>query len=93
MNPPPAPLRASRTLTTAAVGFLLLDAILFALAAIACNRLLLLIPAAVCAAAGVLVVVAWRRYRRTLLELEEARREMKREVKALRELLQGHDQN
>jgi len=40
------------------------------------------------------VVVAWRRYRRTLLELEDARRDMKREVEALRELLQSrHFQN
>jgi hypothetical protein len=82
----PAP---SRVLTTAAVGFLLLDAVLFALAAIAFGRLLLLVPAAVCAAGGGLVVLAWRRYRRTLLELEDARREMKHEVEALRELLQS----
>ena len=79
----------SRTLTTAAVGFLLLDAVLFAIAAIAFNRPLLAIPAAICAAAGALVVLAWRRYRRTLLELEDARREMKREVEALRALLQS----
>jgi len=84
----------SRTLTTAAVGFLLLDAVLFALAALTFNRPLLLIPAAICAVAGGVVVVAWRRYRRTLLELEDARRDMKREVEALRELLQSrHFQN
>ena len=88
MKPP------SRTLTTAAVGFLLLDAVLFALAALTFNRPLLLIPAAICAVAGGVVVVAWRRYRRTLLELEDARRDMKREVEALRELLQSrHFQN
>jgi hypothetical protein len=81
----------SRALTTAAVGFLLLDAVLFALAAVAFSRPFLLLPAAVCAAAAGLVVLAWRRYRRTLLELEEARREMKREVEALRELLQSRD--
>jgi len=81
----------SRTLTTAAVGFLLLDAVLFALAAFAVHRPLLLIPSGLCAIAGGLVVLAWRRYRRTLLELEEARREMRREVEALRELLQSHD--
>ena len=86
MKPPPP----SRTLTTAAVGFLLLDAVLFAFAALTFNRPLLLIPAGICAVAGGLVVVAWRRYRRTLLELEEARREMKREVEALRALLQSH---
>ena len=85
---PPA---ISRTLTTAAVGFLLLDAVLFALAAISFRRPLLLIPAAVCGAAGVLVVLAWRRYRRILLELEEARREMTREVESLRELLKRNN--
>ncbi len=85
---PPA---VSRTLTTAAVGFLLLDAVLFTLAAIAFGRPLLLVPAAVCAAAGALVVRAWRRYRRILFELEQARREMKREVESLRRLLQSHD--
>lgn len=83
------PARPSRTLTTLAVGFLVLDAVLFALAAMAFNRPLLSIPAAICAGAGLLVVLAWRRYRRTLLELEDARREMKREVEALRELLQS----
>lgn len=85
---PPA---ASRTLTIAAVGFLLLDAVLFALAAIAFGRPLLLLPAAVCGGAGALVVLAWRRYRRILLELEQARREMKREVESLRALLQSRD--
>lgn len=79
----------SRTLTTAAVGFLWLDAVLFALAAFAFDRPLLSMPAAICAGAGALVVLAWRRYRRTVLELEDARREMKREVEALRELLQS----
>jgi len=79
----------NRTLTTVAVGFLLLDAILFTLAAIMFGRPLLLLAAVVCLGAGGLVVVAWRRYRRTLLELEQARREMRREVEALRELLQS----
>jgi Flp pilus assembly protein TadB len=79
----------SRTLTTAAVGFLCLDAALFALAAILLARPLLLLPAAVCLGAGGMVVLAWRRYRRTLLELEDARREMRREVEALRDLLQS----
>lgn len=79
----------SRTLTTAAVGFLWLDAALFAIAAITFARPLLFLPAAVCLGAGGMVVLAWRRYRRTLLELEEARREMRREVEALRDLLQS----
>lgn len=84
------PRTPSRTLTTFAVGFLLLDAALFALAGIAFGRPWLLVAAGVCAAAGVVVIFAWRRYRRTLAELEDARREMKREVESLRELLHDH---
>jgi hypothetical protein len=38
-----------------------------------------------------MVVLAWRRYRRTLLELQEARRDMRRQVEELRELL--HSKN
>lgn len=79
----------SRTLTTAAVGFLLLDAILFALAAVTFSRPWLFLPAAICLGAGTMVVLAWRRYRRTLLELEEARRDMRRQVEELRDLLQS----
>jgi hypothetical protein len=81
----------SRTLTTAAVGFLLLDAVLFAFAAITFSRPWLFLPAAICLGAGTMVVLAWRRYRRTLLELEEARRDMRRQVEELRDLL--HSKN
>ena len=81
----------SRTLTTAAVGFLLLDAILFALAGVTFSRPWLFLPAAICLVAGTMVVLAWRRYRRTLLELEEARRDMRRQVEELRDLL--HSKN
>lgn len=85
--------RPRRTLTTFAVGFLLLDAVLLGLAAVAAARPLLFIPAGVCAGAAVLVVVAWRRYRRTLAELADARREMKQEAESLRELLDTHLRN
>ena len=81
----------SRTPTTVAVGFLLLDAVLFALAGVTFHRPLLVVAAAVCAAGAGLVMLAWRRYRRTLAELDEARREMKREVEDLRALL--HDRH
>lgn len=85
--------RPSRTLTTLAVGFLLLDAVLFGLAAMAAARPLLFIPAAICAAAAAVVVIAWRRYRRTLAELVDARREMKEEAESIRELLDTHHRN
>ena len=76
----------TRAVTVFAVGFLALDAVLFVLV----NRFLW---AAVCAVAAVLVVVGWRRYRRAMAELADARKEMKREVEAIRDLLHTHRQN
>lgn len=76
----------TRAVTVFAVGFLALDAVLFALV----GRF---IWAAVCAAAAVLVVVGWRRYRRAMAELADARKEMKREVESIRALLHTHRQN
>jgi hypothetical protein len=76
----------TRAVTVFAVGFLTLDAALFALV----NRFLW---AAVCAVAAVLVVVGWRRYRRAMTELADARKEMKREVESIRDLLHTHRQN
>jgi hypothetical protein len=80
----------SRTLTTLAVGFLALDAVLFAYLGFALKRLVLVAAAAVCAAGAAAVVLAWRRYRRLLTELAHARRAMKDEADALRALLQSH---
>ncbi len=76
----------TRAVTVFAVGFLALDAVLFALV----NRYLW---AAVCAVAAGLVIVGWRRYRRAMAELAAARKEMKREVESIRQLLQTHRQN
>jgi hypothetical protein len=76
----------TRAVTVFAVGFLALDAVLFALV----SRFLW---AAVCAAAAMLVVVGWRRYRRAMAELADARKEMKREVESIRDLLHTHRQN
>ncbi len=76
----------TRAVTIFAVGFLLLDAALFVLV----QRL---VWAAVCAVAAILVIVGWRRYRRAMAELADARREMKREVESLRQLLHPHRQN
>lgn len=80
------PFRPRRTLTTLAVGFLLLDAVLFAIAG-------LFTPAAVCVLAAALVVGLWRRYCRTVAELADASREMKREAESIRELLETHRRN
>lgn len=76
----------TRAVTIFAVGFLLLDAVLFALV----SRFLW---AAVCAVAAVLVIFGWRRYRRTMAELADARREMKREVESIKALLHTHHRN
>lgn len=81
MKPP------SRTLTTFAVGFLTLDAVLLLYGGLALGRPVLTVGGAVCAVAAVLVVLGWRRYRRTLAELDAARRAMKAEVESIRELL------
>jgi hypothetical protein len=76
----------TRGATIVAVGFLLLDALLFALA----SRF---VWAAVCGVAAVLVIVGWRWYRRAMADLAAARQEMKREVESLRALLHTHRQN
>jgi len=77
-----------RALATFAVGFLALDAVLLVFAGVATGNPLPLFAAAACALAAALVVVAWRRYRRVLAELLEARRAMRAEVDSIRDLLQ-----
>ena len=76
----------TRGVTILAVGFLLLDATLFALV----SRF---IWAAACGGAAGLVVLGWHRYRRAMADLANARQEMKREVESLRALLHTHRQN
>jgi hypothetical protein len=87
MKPP------SRTPTTLAVGFLSLDALLLGYAGLTWGRPLLVGAGAACVLGVVLVVAGWRRYRRTLAELDAARRDMKQEVVSIRDLLQGHHLN
>jgi len=86
-RPPGAP---SRALTTFAVGFLLLDALLLGYSGFALGRPMLIVWGAVCCVAAALVVVGWRRYRRVLSDLEQARREMRADVEAIRQLLRGN---
>ncbi|HEV8264793.1 MAG TPA: hypothetical protein VGQ06_07565 [Gemmatimonadales bacterium] len=78
-----------KTLTAFAVGFLLLNAVLLTWTGVGMGRPWLLVAAGVCVLASVLVVLAWRRYRRILAELQDDRREMKREVESIRELLRN----
>ena len=82
-----------RALATAAVGFLGLDAVLLLIAGFATGRWRFFAGAAACTVAAVLVVVAWRRYRRALAELADARRKMREDVESIRELLHSHHLN
>lgn len=78
-----------KLLTFVTVGLLLFNATLLTWAGVGMERPWLLVAAGVCVAASILVVLAWRRYRRILAELPDDRREMKREVESLRELLRN----
>jgi membrane associated rhomboid family serine protease len=73
----------TRGVTIFAVGFLLLNAVLLAMVDH-------VFWAGVCGGAAGLVVLGWFRYRRAMAELAQARKEMKREVESLRDLLQAH---
>jgi len=73
----------TRAVTIFAVGFLLLNAVLLALI----NHFLW---AAVCGIGAALTVIGWFRYRRAMAELAAARKEMKREVESIRDLLHTH---
>lgn len=73
----------TRAVTVLAAGFLLLNTALLAIAGY-------VVWAVVCAIAAGLVVLGWFWYRRTLVELADQRKEMKREVESLRDLLHTH---
>jgi hypothetical protein len=76
-----------KLLTAFAVAFLLLNAVLLGWAGIGMHRPWLVVAAGVFVAVTVLVILAGRRYRRIVAELQDERRDMKREVESLRELL------
>ena len=73
----------TRAVTIFAVGFLLLNAVLLAM-------IDQIVWAAVFAGIALLAVVGWFWFRRAMAELVDARKEMKREVEALRDLLHTH---
>ena len=73
----------TRAVTIFAVGFLLLNAVLLALVGH-------FVWAAVCGIGAALTVIGWFRYRRAMAELAAARKEMKREVESIRDLLHTH---
>lgn len=81
--------RTVRVGLVAAVGFLLLDAALLALAGCWSARVVFFIWGAVFLVGAVLVIAIWRRYVAHLGELDAARREARSEVEKLRVALKG----
>ena len=79
----------SRALALLAVGFLSVDALLFLYSGLSLGRPGLVASGVACALVAVLVGLSWRRYRRAIAELEQARRDMRAEVESIRELLRG----
>ena len=73
----------TRAVTVFAVGFLLLNAVLLAMI----DRI---VWAAVFVGVAVLAVLGWFWFRRAMVDLANARKEMKREVESLRALLHTH---
>lgn len=81
---PPLGRRAVRAGLVAAVGFLLLDAVLLILAGVWSDRYVLVFWGVVFVAGAVGVTFLWRRYLSHLGELDAARRDMRDEVEQLR---------
>ena len=81
------PRTPSRALTTFAVGFLLLDGVLLTYSGLALHRTMLVVWGVACVVAAGLVVLGWRRYRRAMADLEQARGELRAEAESIRDLL------
>jgi len=73
----------TRAVTIFAVGFLLLNAVLLLM-------IDQIVWAGVFAGVALLAVVGWFWFRRAMAELVDARKEMKREIESLRDLLHTH---
>ncbi len=73
----------TRAVTIFAVGFLLLNAVLLVM-------IDQIVWAVVFAGVALLAVVGWLWFRRAMAELVDARKEMKREIESLRDLLHTH---
>ncbi len=86
--PDAVPVRG-RALTLVAVGFLLLDGVLLLFAGVWGRQAGPLAGGILCLGAAGGVVLLWRRHRRRVAELAEARRAVQEEARALRALLRG----
>jgi len=73
----------TRAVTIFAVGFLLLNAVLLVM-------IDQIVWAVVFAGIALLAVAGWFWFRRAMAELVDARKEMKREIESLRDLLHTH---
>ncbi len=73
----------TRAVTVFAVGFLLLNTVLLVM-------IDQIVWAAVFAGVALLAVGGWFWFRRAMAELVDARKEMKREIESLRDLLHTH---
>lgn len=76
-----------RVLTQIAVGFLLLDGVLLLCAGVWSRHPGLIGGAVACGLLAAGVLLLWRRQRRLLAEMAEARETVREEARALRELL------
>jgi len=81
-----APVRG-RIGTLLAVGFLILDGVLLLAAGLWGRSPGLAVGGVACLLVAGLVLILWRRHRRAIAELAEARRALRDEVRALRGLL------
>jgi uncharacterized iron-regulated membrane protein len=84
------PLVRGRALTLFAVGFLVLDGVLLLFAGVWGRQLGPAIGGLCCFAAAGGVLQLWRRHRRAVADLAEARRAVQEEARALRELVRRH---
>jgi hypothetical protein len=78
-----------RALTVCAVSLLWLDAVFLGVAGVVRTRPVLVLAGAACALASLVVLVAWRRYRRTLAEVAAARRDIARDAEAIQAILRA----
>src|SRR5256885_17058031 len=76
-----------RALAIIPIGFLSGDALLILYSCLSLGRPALVMSGVACALVAVLVGLSWRRYRRAIAELEQARRDMRAEVDSIRALL------
>ena len=81
-----APVRG-RMMTWLAVGFLVLDGVLLLLAGLWGEQAGPAVGGVVCLVSAAGVWALWRRHRRALADLAEARRAVRDEARALRDLL------